>query len=344
MKKNLLLTILLTFAFFQIISAQKIDKESLGHYKYTQPPINTILVPYTTYKVIGIGANSDAYRRDIIVNRTLLDGYEKVAEGTEAELTVEVEEYPVRYSEPKRHEQEKTKKDKEGHVTKYKLFSVSCNAHFKYVMKVSNETGEVLYKKELSGDNSISGDQVKNPKDAMNSFHGAKNKYHQDVTANKVRALMNIANNQIGFPLKDIYFKTGTVKAKKFNYDDFFKGFELMKKGSFIVQSNEDAIDSAAVSFNEAISIFQEILKESDMDNKKARVNKDVTMLCYANIGLCYFYMKDYTLATEILGKATEIDKGFTNILNIQKTSDDMIKRVAAFEAVTASIEAEAEN
>ncbi len=343
MKKNLLVTALIAFTLFQFVSAQKIDKESLGHYHYTQPPINTILVPYTTYKVVGIGANSDAYRRDIIVNKAHLAGFEKITDGTDAELTIEIEEYPIRYTEPERHVQDKSVKDKEGHVKKYKLYSVSCKAHHKYVMKISNQSGEILYKKEMSGDNSISGSQKKNPKDAMGSFHAEKNKYNKEITANRVGALMNVANNQVGFPKKDVYFKTGTVKAKKYNYDDFFSAFDLMKKGSSVVQSNEDDIDSAAVSLNEAIATFQEILKESDMENKKARVNKNITMLCYANIGLCYFYLKDYTLAAEILGKATAIDKGFTNILKIQETADDMIKRVAAFHEITASIEAEAE-
>ena len=293
-------------------------------------------MPYTTYKVEGLGMNADAYRRDIIVSQTDLNGFEKLGEGSDADLRIVVEEYPVTYTDAEK--EEKTNKTKVDGVEKtYKTYYYNCSASYKYVMKVFAKSGEILYQKDLSGSETISGPENRNTSEAYKGFKAQKSKYHKDITTNKVSALVGTVNNQVGFPKKTASLRTGTVKAKKHNYDDFFKAFDLVKKGYEAVKTDEENIEAAATSLNEAISIFGEVLKESDIENKKARVNKNVTMLCHANIGICYFLMKDYTQAAETLAKATEINKNFGSIATLQKKSEGLVKRVAAFKEVTAS-------
>ncbi len=336
MKKISLLVAVAAFIFSSISHAQKIDRETIGTYEYTQPPINTALVPYSTYKVEGKGMNADAYRRDIIVNQTYLNGFEKLGEGSDADLRVVVEEYPVTYTESER--EEKTNKTKVDGVEKsYKTYWYTCSASYKYVMKVFAKSGEKIYQKEVSGSEAISGSENKNTSEAYKSFKATKGKYHKDITSNKINSLVSTVNDQVGFPKKSASLRTGTVKAKKFKYDDFYKGFDELKKGFEAVKDNEENIEAASASLNEAISVFEEVLKESDIDNKKARVNENVTMLCYANIGISYFLMKDYAKAAEYSTKATELAKMFGCNASIKSKSEDLIKRVAAFEEVTAS-------
>lgn len=316
---------------------QKLDRENVGYYKYTQPPINTVLIPFNSYKVEGKGMNADAYRRDIILANTNLAGFEKMDESVDADLKVVVEEYPVTYEEAKR--TEKVEKYKVDGVEKTrKLYTYACAVKFKYVIKIFHKNGEKLVQDEFSGVDNVQGSQSTSSSNAYEDFSNKKKSFHKEITASKVKGLCNKINDNYGFPIKSYYIRTATAKAKKENYDDFFKAYDLFKKGYTAVSENEDNIEEAATSLNEAITIWQEILKESDVENKKARINEKITMVTYANIGFCYFLMKDYPNAIEFFNKSKELDKSFGSVNNAVKISQSMVKRIAAFDEANAEL------
>lgn len=313
------------------LNAQKIDREYLGQYAYTQPPKNPVLIHYNSYAIDAMGAYSDAYKRDEIVHNFNLAGYNKVDIEQQSDFVIKIEEYPYRYSEVEK--ESKTEKYKVDGVEKTRILYAYVQAvDFKYVLTVRDDNGEKIYGYEYAGTDRIAGDYHSSSKEAYGNYKAELKKYKSGLTSSKISTLNTKVNNIVGFPVKSLAIRTGTVKAKKYKYDDYYKAFESFKSGLASVIESEENLDVAATSFNQAINGFETILSESDLENKKARINKKVTVAAYLNIGLSYFMLKDYVKASEYLEKAQEIDQSFGSLRICASISKDMIKRVQVFE------------
>jgi tetratricopeptide (TPR) repeat protein len=59
---------------------------------------------------------------------------------------------------------------------------------------------------------------------------------------------------------------------------------------------------------NEAIAIWKKALEESDIQNKKARIDKDVTIAIYFNLLEAYFALRNTTEADAILQTMGRMD------------------------------------
>jgi hypothetical protein len=80
------------------------------------------------------------------------------------------------------------------------------------------------------------------------------------------------------------------VASKKDEFDDVTTAYNNQLLGLKSLVTNETA---ALEKLNKAVTAWNEILKESDVTNKKARINNEVTVSIYFNLLECYFALKN---------------------------------------------------
>ena len=100
---------------------------------------------------------------------------------------------------------------------------------------------------------------------------------------------------------KDLYTGTG----KKHNYDDLKLAYTNAKRGFQNLISDKE---SAIKYIQKAIDAWEEALKESDTDNKKARINNKITAAIYCNLVEAYVLLGDFSTAEDYLDKITLLD------------------------------------
>lgn len=310
MRLLLLLTALLTTALTTNSYAQKPDKINLGTYSYVQLPINTVLIHFNNYRVEGIAPNGDSYKRDAIVSRTVIEGFDKKRGTVATDFLVKVEEYPLQWGEVERHESTDKYKD-DGIEKTRKMYTYSQEVSHKYVLIILNNAGEIIYEKVKAGITDLSSGKYSSSKSAFDKLKSERNSFTKNVTTNELGTLLRDVNNQVGYPVKSVSIKTAIIKAKKHNYDDYDAAFELFKKGYEVVAANEEAVEDATEHFTAAIAGFEKMLEEADVENKKARVNEKVATVLYLNIALSYGMMRDYDKAIEYFTKGQKLNKNF---------------------------------
>lgn len=329
MKKLLLLTLSGVICTSGLIQAQKIKREVVGKYSYTQLPSDITLKSSTTYKIVGHGDYVDSYEKDKMSGAINLSGFEKKDRNTEdVDFKIDIEKYAVKFGNSEQKTSEKTTK-KDGVETKTKYYHYEVSATYKFVLRIYKD-GEEVYKKENAGSETISGNENKSSSEAYKNFKSKKSDYLKNVTTNKVKAMNSGINEKYCTLNKTTSLRSAHLKPKKHKYDDYDSTFEEMKQGYLIVAEDENAVEEAKENLLKAIEGFKVILKESDPDNKKARINEKITALLYNNIGHCYFMMKEYVPASENYTKAMNIQKLFLDVYSLNSKSIDLNKRVEA--------------
>ena len=141
----------------------------------------------------------------------------------------------------------------------------------------------------------------------------------------------NIINSEIGYPIKNASLDIYTVKKHKgMDYSDLIKAYTLAKEGYMAVENESPKMVKSKLS--KAIAIWEEAEKESYIQDKKARVNKKVTGLLYANLAKAYLWSNDFSKADYYIQKAISLGVSkFKNDAKRQQSLND--SRRKRFEA-----------
>lgn len=310
-------------------SAQKVKREVVGKYSYTQMPIDTTLLQSKTYVVKAHGDNVDSYEKDKISGAFKLPGFKKKERSAEEyDFKIDVEMYSVKVGESERDSRVKTTK-KDGVEKKTTYYWYKAPVHYKYVINIYRE-GEVIYSTESAGKESVRGSESTSTSQAYKNYKSAVVDYRSAVSSSKLKPISSSLAEKYCFLTKAVSLRSAHLKPKKHSYDDYDAAFELMKNGYLTVAADENEVAEASESLTEAIKAFNELLKESDPSNKKARINEGVTALLYNNIGHCYFLMKDYSLASAAYNSCKEVKRTFLDASAMMSKSDNLVARVAA--------------
>ncbi len=329
MKKLLLLTFIGAISASTVLHAQKIKREVVGKYTYTQLPIDIRLKSSKTYKIVGRGDNMDGYEKDNMSRAIYLSGFEKKdRNANDVDFKVDIEKYIIKFSDTEQKSSLKTIK-KDGVEKKVKYYYYTCEATYKYVLKIFKD-GEQIYKDINEGKDDIEGGENTSSKTAYENYKTKRKNYLNSATSEKVKEMNGAINEKFCILEKTTFLRSAHIKPKKHNYDDYVVSFEQMKNGYLIVAADENSIEKAKVDLTKAIDGFKIILKESDPENRKARINKKISALLYINIGHCYFMMKDYVAAAQNYANAMEYDKSFLDSRNMKRISEKLNKRVEA--------------
>ena len=323
--KSILILFLLIGVSTNVFS-QKLNKLLLvTQYKYIQLPTDPLLKEYKTYtlKVSGTYKN---YNK-LIYSKFNLSGFEKKESGV-SDFIIKIHDYPFKLDPQREHYTKKKKVDGVEKTIDYYYFSYDIS--HKQSAKMFDNTGKELFSTVL--DLSSIG-KTKHRTNLSQTAGDLSKKTEELKESNRSKGaikLLNLYNDKFGYPKKTKTFKGFRIKAKKHNYDDFENAFDIAVEAAEIVKENENDTQTCFDAYKPAIDVWEKALEESNIDNKKARINKNVTCACYYNIGHAYLLCKDYDKAIEIFSKALEIDDKFSNIDDLIKFCENRKKRAEA--------------
>ena len=120
-----------------------------------------------------------------------------------------------------------------------------------------------------------------------------------------LKVINHMVNDRIGYERTEETFELNFVKSKNESHNDLLDAFNAANLGFKMLGTNEA---QGAMKLNEAIGIWNKALEESDIDNKKARIDKDITIAIYFNLLEAYFALRNTAAADEILKTMGRMD------------------------------------
>ncbi|MFO7864727.1 MAG: tetratricopeptide repeat protein, partial [Salinivirgaceae bacterium] len=71
-----------------------------------------------------------------------------------------------------------------------------------------------------------------------------------------------------------------------------------------------------------AIDLWKKALTESNIEERKTRVNEKATLVAYSNLARAFFMMQEYEKAIEYADKIMAIDKSFKAIRTVKANAE----------------------
>jgi hypothetical protein len=95
------------------------------------------------------------------------------------------------------------------------------------------------------------------------------------------------------------------VKSKNDEYQDVMDAYNNQLLGLKSLVSNEAAANEK---LKKAVTQWNEILKESDLENKKARIDKELSTSIYFNLLECYFALRNTADVEQVMASLVKCD------------------------------------
>lgn len=314
--KKLILSILIVTTLSSIY-AQNIKNEKIK-VKYLQLPYTPLKEELKTYRktieLISLKLDDSRTRLTSEISNSLnLRGYNEVQEGADMELYARLEEYSAEGLFVNSEERTETKSDKT--TVKYYVYIGVCEMKYPLYFRF----------RDIKADRTIFEGYINNSEryakkrtSEFTSQANAKSALEQLVVEGKrelfnsnVGALSGKIFNDFSFsPLEYSWSINYVETSKKANYDDVVAAKEATKTAleSLSNKSHQVSIESETLILK-AIDMWQSILNESNLDDKKARIDKKVTMAVLENIAYCYFFIQNFSEADKFMLQAMNVDK-----------------------------------
>ncbi len=178
-------------------------------------------------------------------------------------------------------------------------YHIECSFRYTMSVKVTTPTGAVLfhltppelntYKTYKSTESTIA--QPINEEE-LKSIHKEK------ILQENLTFINNLVNDKIGFKRELRKSSLYYVKTKDDLYYDLMAAYN---DGTSALKNIIDDTDGSNLKLDNAIQNWTKALQESDIYNKKARIDKDVTLMIYFNLLEAYFVKRDYENAEKII-------------------------------------------
>lgn len=156
-----------------------------------------------------------------------------------------------------------------------------------------------------------------------------KNLERESIT-NTLSEINAYLNSEYGFPEVNYSYNIKYVKNKKGEYDDLEEALEYAKSGyvNFIPGKGSENED-----LQEAISIWEEAIKESNPEDRKARIDKKVSIAIYQNLISAYIATKSFPDAKNSIDAVKKIKLNYTakeRIAVLEREYEEAFKRFEA--------------
>jgi hypothetical protein len=143
----------------------------------------------------------------------------------------------------------------------------------------------------------------------------------EKIVQDNLEFIRNLVNDKYGYKVQPRTVGLGYVMDKKGEYTDVTQAFNLTKSGlAALIDDKETAFGK----LDQAIGIYKALLEESEMNNKKARINGKVGTPIYFNLLECYFAKKDMVNAEALLAEMNSISLS----KNASKRKDEFEKLI----------------
>ncbi len=129
--------------------------------------------------------------------------------------------------------------------------------------------------------------------------------YEEKILQENLIIINNIVNDKIGYKRVKRKIELSFVKSKDETYQDLLIAYNDASAGLKILIDDEI---NAKKKIDNAIELWNKALLESDIKNKKARIDKDVTLAIYFNLLECYFANKDISNLEKVIASLNTMD------------------------------------
>lgn len=234
----------------------------------------------------------------------------------------------------------KSKKIKENNIEISKYYNEITYKN-KVVYQVFDAAGTMVREAIVNGADNI---KVKSQTQLFNTYQEAEqwfltsqnkkdfieaedNRSHQDVIAELNRQL----NSDYGYSVNGARLAIATADDNKINkYPDFREAYQHAVMGYNYLESDKV---KAKEYLKKAAVLWEKALSESNLTNKKARINSNFTSALLINLVLAYTFLEDFEKVQEyrIRTKTVDLSGGAENKLqDIDRVSLDYQKRYMA--------------
>ena len=154
--------------------------------------------------------------------------------------------------------------------------------------------------------------------------------FEEKIVQDNLKFIGDLVNDRIGFKLTERAGKLAYIKSKDDTYSDLMRAFN---EGTSALQNLKDDEVAASTKLLDVIQTYKKALSESDLANKKARIDKDVTTMIHFNLLEIYFALKDVTSTESTLSELNGLDLSTSDRKEkevYEKQILDLKKRIAA--------------
>ena len=139
------------------------------------------------------------------------------------------------------------------------------------------------------------------------------------ILQENLTAINHMVNDRIGFEKTDRKTEIYFVKSKNETHNDILDAYNAATLGFKMFVTSEE---QGALKLDEAINLWKTALLESEIDNKKARIDKDVTIALYYNLLEAYFILRNTTDADGILTTMGRMDLSNRDKKDLEKYNE----------------------
>lgn len=129
--------------------------------------------------------------------------------------------------------------------------------------------------------------------------------YEEKILQENLKFINNLLNDKFAFAKVQRTATLYYIKNDDANYQDLTTAFNEASSGLIMLQQDYSA---AKDKLDKACDLWNTALKEADPNNKKARINKDITLVLYFNLLEAYFAEGDSTNGQNTLEKMNTLN------------------------------------
>ncbi|MBK0402158.1 hypothetical protein I5M27_04130 [Adhaeribacter sp. BT258] len=181
-------------------------------------------------------------------------------------------------------------------------------------LRVQDKTGRILQESPIESLNeSITANTGEfKSKDALEKYWSEnQNSFLRSLDESIITRNMNLVKEELASRYGFVKMPRATavinIKDKKVSYDDFNQAFEKATTAYSKLALQEKQAEATA-ELEKAVELWNNALKESDLKNKKARVDAKVTAATHLNCAEAYMWLNNYEEAEKHINKIKVLD------------------------------------
>lgn len=303
---RLLLALLLLICHASL--AQKVEKGDMVEFKYQQPPLDPILQQFSSYSLFvtapGRMQEQDATEKKAVIYVDL-KGFKEIYNNLDGDVRVIIAWNPVK--QPKEGGILGTKGSKEN-----PLYYYYHNFNTRVSATIRDTENDTIFHYLHDRTVKVSGDLKSSKVEAEKSWREQSKGAPASMYLRGVKAMNDTLNERFCFRDKILPAYVYLIKEKKFAYPEVNKAAQHVQQVLLNHSSSTDLLKEETKQLVEKdIQVFQVLLKESTPQDKKSKVNGQVTNALKWNLGVCYFLIEDYQKAYQSLKNVKDSDPKF---------------------------------
>jgi hypothetical protein len=231
-----------------------------------------------------------------------LDGFKNLPDNA---VKVEVTMHAFENTEPEL--KSTVSKDKDGRVVST-TYWYETSAKKPMNVKVTKPDGSAHINESLEQFANMTMFKTKSgssPSAIMTDKKSYLKKLEDDLIAKNLNQIDSMLDSRVGYTAIKRTTTLYSVETGKMNYDDYKKAYDAAFIGYNKLTSDPAA---AKAKLNEAIAIWEKALIESNPEDKKARIDKDVTIVTLVNIVEALIFVDEYGHAEDHMIKLKSMD------------------------------------